>query len=150
MDAVPVFLAGTYDHDLAEVNHVALPGTDGTLQTLATSAHGVPGAPVGSIQFGDEINPLVEQAVSLLGDCEVATFLRECYRPGENLGHCFRTILCAGLCRWGVIVLDASDPELSAIAEPIYRTAIEESEETWLLRCSLEVRNWKRRDITSK
>ncbi len=129
IDAVPVFWLATYDHDLAEVNHVALPGIDGTLQTLATSAHGVPGAPVGSIEFGDEINPLVEQAVSLLGDCEVATFLRECYRPGETLGTAFARFYARVFADWGVIVLDASDPELSAIAEPIYRTAIERSEE---------------------
>ncbi len=129
IDAVPVFWLATYDHDLAEVNHVAIPGTDGTLQTLATSAHGVPGAPVGSIQFGDEITPLVEQAAALLGECDAATFLRECYRPGETLGTAFARFYTRVFADWGVIVMDASDPELSAIAEPIYRAAIERSEE---------------------
>jgi bacillithiol biosynthesis cysteine-adding enzyme BshC len=129
IDAVPVFWLATYDHDLAEVNHVTLPGSDGAPQTVATSSHGVPGAPVGSIQFGDEINPVVEQAVSLLGECEAATFLRECYHPGETLGSSFASFYARVFADWGVIVLDASDPELSAIAEPIYRASIERSEE---------------------
>ena len=30
IDAVPIFWLATYDHDLAEVNHVALPAADGT------------------------------------------------------------------------------------------------------------------------
>ncbi len=128
-DAVPIFWLATYDHDLAEVNHVSIPGNDGMLQTLATSAHGVPGAPVGSIQFGDEISPLVEQAVALLGECDAATFLRECYRPGETLGTAFARFYARVFADWGVIVLDASDPELSEIAKSIYLAAIERSEE---------------------
>src|SRR5882724_526777 len=58
IDAVPVFWLATYDHDLAEVNHVALPGPDGLLQTLETSSHDVPGAPVSAVRLGDEILPL--------------------------------------------------------------------------------------------
>ena len=62
VDAVPVFWLATYDHDLAEVNHVSIPGNDGALQELATKSHGIPGAPVGTVRLGDEIVPLVDQA----------------------------------------------------------------------------------------
>jgi len=86
VDAVPVFWLATYDHDLAEVNHVAVPGTEGALQVLTTSSHDVPGAPVGAVRFGDEIQPLVDQAAALLGDTEATKFLRESYKPGETLG----------------------------------------------------------------
>jgi bacillithiol synthase len=129
IDAVPVFWLATYDHDLAEVNHVSILGTDGAMQTLATSAHGVPGAQVGSIQFEDEIRPVVEQATTLLGESDATAFLRETYRPGETLGTAFARFYARVFADWGVIVLDASDPELSAVAEPIYRAAIERSEE---------------------
>ena len=129
VDAVPVFWLATYDHDLAEVNHVAFPGADGTLQTLATSSHSVPGAPVSAVSLGDEILPLVEQAAKLLGDSEATTFLRECYRPGETLGTAFARLYARIFAEWGVIVLDASDAELHRVAEPIYRAAIERSEE---------------------
>jgi len=42
VDAVPVFWLATYDHDLAEVNHVSIPGPDGLRRTLTTSSHSVP------------------------------------------------------------------------------------------------------------
>src|SRR5271156_2780400 len=71
VDSVPVFWLATYDHDLAEVNHVSMPGADGLLRTLATSSHGVPGAPVSSVLLGEEILPVVEEAASLLGDNEI-------------------------------------------------------------------------------
>jgi bacillithiol biosynthesis cysteine-adding enzyme BshC len=129
VDAVPVFWLATYDHDLAEVNHVAFPGTDGALRTLTTPSHDVPGAPVSAVRFGDEILPLVEQAVNLLGDSEAARFVHESYRPGETLGTAFARLYARLFAEWGVILLDASDGELHGIAEPIYRDAVERADE---------------------
>ena len=129
VDAVPIFWLATYDHDLAEVNHVSIPGPDGALQTLTISSHDVPGAPVGSVHFGDEITPLVEQALGLLGDSEAAQFLRESYRSGETLGSAFARLYTRIFADWGVILLDASDDEFARVAQPIYHAAIERSEE---------------------
>jgi bacillithiol biosynthesis cysteine-adding enzyme BshC len=129
IDAVPVFWLATYDHDLAEVNHTAMPGADGLLRTLTTSSHGIPGAPVGDVCLGEEILPVVDEAAGLLGDSEATQFLRESYRPGETLGSAFARF-CARLFREsGVILLDASDAELHRVAAPIYRTAVERSSE---------------------
>ena len=137
VDTVPVFWLATYDHDLAEVNHVSFPGQDGTLQTLATSSHDVAGAPVSAVRLGDEIVPVVEQAAALLGDSEAAQFLRETYRPGEGLGTAFAKLFARIFAEWGVIVLDASDGELHRIAEPIYRAAVERADE---LEAALQAR----------
>jgi bacillithiol biosynthesis cysteine-adding enzyme BshC len=128
VDAVPVFWLATSDHDLAEVNHVSLPGADG-LRTLVSSSHGVAGAPVSDVRLGDEILPVVEEAVSLLGESEAAQFLRESYRPGETLGTAFARLLARLFGEWGVILLDAADAELHGVAAPIYRAAIERVEE---------------------
>jgi bacillithiol synthase len=129
VDTVPVFWLATYDHDLAEVNHVSFPGADGALQSLSTPSHGVSGAPVSAVQLGDEILSVVEQAVSLLGDSEAAQFLRESYRPGESLGTAFARLYARVFAEWGVILLDASDAELHRVAEPIYRAAVERADE---------------------
>jgi bacillithiol synthase len=129
VDAVPIFWLATYDHDLAEVNHVALPNADGALQTLATPSHDVPGAPVSAVRLGEEILPVVEQAAALLGDSEATQFLRESYRAGESLGSAFARLYTKLFADWGVIVLDASDGELHRIAQPIYRAAVERSSE---------------------
>jgi bacillithiol biosynthesis cysteine-adding enzyme BshC len=129
VDAVPVFWLATYDHDLAEVNHVSMPGSDYRLRTLTTSSHGVPGAPVSEVRLGDEILAVVEEAASLLGDSQASQFLRESYRPGETLGSAFARFYARLFASWGVILLDASDPELHRIAAPIYRAAVEQSSE---------------------
>ena len=125
IDAVPVFWLATYDHDLSEVNHVSLPGTDGILRTLSTPSHGVPNAPVSDVRLGDEILPVVEEAAKLLGDSEVSHFLREAYRPGESLGTAFARLFARLFASRGVILLDASDAELHRVAAPMYRAAIE-------------------------
>ena len=129
VDAVPVFWLATYDHDLAEVNHVSIPGADGALHVLTTSSHDVPGTQVGAVRFGNEITPVVDQAAALLGENEASQFLRESYRVGETLGSAFARLYSHIFADWGVIVLDASDADLSRVAEPIYRAAIERSGE---------------------
>ena len=129
IDAVPVFWLATSDHDLAEVNHVSIPGPDGLLRTLTTSSHGVPGAPVSNVRLGEEILPVVEEAASLLGESEASQFLRASYRPGETLGTAFARFYAQLFAQWGVILLDASDAELHRVAAPMYRAAIERVED---------------------
>ena len=129
VDAVPVFWLATYDHDLAEVNHVAMLGPDGLVRTLTTSSHSIPDAPVSEVRLGEEILPVVEEAVALLGESEVTQLLRESYRPGESLGTAFARFYAHLFAAWGVIVLDASDPELHRVAAPIYRAAVERASE---------------------
>ncbi|MFZ0774716.1 MAG: bacillithiol biosynthesis cysteine-adding enzyme BshC [Candidatus Sulfotelmatobacter sp.] len=129
VDSVPVFWLATYDHDLAEVNHVAMPGADGLLRTLTTSSHSIAGAPVSEVRLGEEILPVVEEAARLLGDSEAAQILRESYRPGETLGTAFARFYARLFGAWGVIILDASDPELHRVAAPIYRKVVEQAPE---------------------
>jgi bacillithiol synthase len=129
VDSVPVFWLATYDHDLAEVNHVSIPDAEGVLQTLTTSSHGAAGAPVSAAHLGDEIIPLVEQAAAWLGDTEAMKLLRQTYRPGETLGTAFARFYSRLFAEWGVIVLDASDGELHRVAQPIYRAAVERADE---------------------
>ncbi len=80
---------------------------------------------MGTVTFGPEIEPVVEAAAGLLGDSEVTKFLREAYRPGENFGSAFARLFSRLFAEWGVILLDASDPEFHRIAAPIYSAAIE-------------------------
>jgi len=129
VDSVPVFWLATYDHDLAEVNHVAIPGADGSLPVLETPSHDVLGAPVSKVRLGEEMQPVLEQAAALLGDSEAMQLLRDSYRKGESLGTSFARLYARLFAEWGVILLDASDPELHRLAEPIYRAAVERADE---------------------
>jgi bacillithiol biosynthesis cysteine-adding enzyme BshC len=128
VDAVPVFWLATYDHDLAEVNHVSIPGPDGGLELLSTPSHDVSGAPVNNVRFGEEIEPLVQQAAALLGETEATQLLRESYRAGETLGSAFARLYARIFGEWGVIIIDPS-PEFARVAQSIYRAAIERSAE---------------------
>jgi bacillithiol synthase len=125
VDCVPVFWLATEDHDLAEVNHVALLSEQGLPERLVVESQGIADAPVGSVKFGLEIEPVVERAVALLGDSEVATWLRQAYRPGESLGSAFALLFARLFAEWGVILLDPAEKDFHDLAKPLFRAAIE-------------------------
>lgn len=127
VECVPIFWLATQDHDLEEVNQASLPGPDGILIKFQAPTQGVPDAPVSTVTFGSGIDAVVQKAVEVLGDSEAAGWLREAYRPGETLGGAFARLFAHLFGEWGVILLDSSDPELSAISEPVYRAAIEKA-----------------------
>ncbi len=126
---VPIFWMATEDHDLAEINHSWMLGPQSELQSIATPTKGIEGAPVGGIRFGDEILPAMEQVAALLGDGETTAWLRNAYRPGETFGGAFAKFYCRVFGELGVILLDPSDPELHAIARPVYVGAIQNAKE---------------------
>jgi len=129
VDCVPVFWLATEDHDLAEVNRVSIPGPEGSLETLTASIEGLTDAPVGTFRFDAEIRTLLEQATTWLGESPAAQALRNSYRPGETLGSAFARLFASLFAEWGVVLLDASDPELHQIAEPLYGEAIRRNTE---------------------
>ncbi len=138
VDCVPVFWLATEDHDLAEVNHVALLSEHGLPEPLAVGGRAgesnfenqaVVDAPVGAIKFGPEIEPVVERAAMLLGDSEVAKWLRESYRPEESLGSAFALLFARLFADWGVILLDPADKGFHDLAKPLFRAAVERASE---------------------
>lgn len=129
VDCVPIFWLATEDHDLAEINHVALISESGAPERLAIESHGIEDAPVGTIHLGPEVDPVVARAVALLGETEVSTWLRESYRPGETMGSAFARLLTRLFADWGVILLDQSDPVFHDLAKPLFRQAVERSSE---------------------
>jgi bacillithiol synthase len=128
-DCIPVFWLATQDHDLAEVNHIQMMGQDAALETISIPTHGVEDAPVGTIHFGPEIDALVEATAQALGDCETADWLRSSYKSGETFGSAYARFFARVFADWGIVLFDASDPEVTAIAAPVFQAAIERSVE---------------------
>jgi len=122
---VPVFWLATADHDLAEINHTFLAGANGEPERFGTTTEGNAGAPVGGIQFGEEIVALSERAVELLGHGEAAEWLRAAYRPGETFGGAFAKFYARVFASLGIIILDPDDSELQVLAGSVYAAAIE-------------------------
>ena len=134
VDCVPVFWLATEDHDLAEVNHVALVSEHGLPETFAVESrafesNAVADAPVGAVKFGAEFELVVERAAMLLGDSEVTTWLRQAYRPGETLGSAFALLFARLFADWGVILLDPSEKDFHDLAKPLFRAAVERASE---------------------
>jgi bacillithiol biosynthesis cysteine-adding enzyme BshC len=125
VDCVPVFWLATEDHDLAEVNHTSLPNADGILEQLVAPTEGTKDAPVGTIRLAGDVGSIVEAVAAFLGESEVTPIVREAYAPGHTLGDAFARLFARLFSDWGVILLDASDPELHRLAAPVYRAAIE-------------------------
>lgn len=129
LDCVPIFWLATEDHDLAEVNHTALLTSDGKLEKSITDSHAAPDAPISDVRLGAEIEVVVARAAELLGDTEITVLLKNAYRPGETLGGAFAQVFARLFGDSGVVLLDASDPELHQIAQPVYRAAVVGAEE---------------------
>jgi len=125
VDCVPVFWLATEDHDLAEVNHVALLSEHGLPERLVVESQGISDAPVGTVKFGPEIESVVDRAATLLGDSEVTTWLRQAYRPGESLGSAFALLFERLFAEWGVILLDPAEKDFHDLAKPLFRAAVE-------------------------
>ena len=129
IDCIPVFWLATEDHDLDEVNQLRLAGPDGEAETLASVLSAPNDVAVGSIHFDEGISELTARARQLLGESEAASFLTECYRPGESFGTAFAKLFARIFADYGVVLLDGSDPKLDQLAAPLYRQVIERSAE---------------------
>jgi bacillithiol biosynthesis cysteine-adding enzyme BshC len=132
VECVPIFWLATEDHDLAEVNHIALAAESGPPELLSIAAQSnsvISDAPVGTVKFGTEIEAVVERAANLLGESEVTTWLREAYRPGESLGSAFALLFAKLFADFGVILLDPADKDFHDLAKPLLRSAIERAGE---------------------
>ena len=123
-ECVPVFWLATEDHDLEEVNHATLLGPEGVLHRLVSSSRGAENAPVSSVILGEDAQALAASAAEVLGAGEVVEWLRQSYRPGETLGSAFARLFSRIFSHSGVVLLDASDPELHGLAAPLYREAL--------------------------
>src|SRR5215471_3930032 len=126
--AVPVFWQASEDHDLEEIDFVNLPTAD-HLKRFAVSPPHQANAPVGAIAFDDEITAAVRQVEGLFGESDVSKSLGASYRQGETFSSAFAKFYTRILSDLGIVFLDPLDGELHTLAQPLYRAALEKSEE---------------------
>ena len=125
VDAVPVFWLATEDHDLEEVSTVSLLSGSGELEKLSLASTAKAGASVAGLELGAGVSRLMEAAVGLLGDTEMSQWLKECYRPQATFGDAFARLFSRIFSQLGVVLVNASDPELHKLALPLYEAALE-------------------------
>ncbi len=112
---VPVFVLGSEDHDLDELNHAQLYGKILTWEPGETGA-------VGSMST-DTLAPVLEVLKPILGESEAAQHLwaviARCYAPGRRFAAATQALLHELLGRFGLVVLDMNHPQLKRHFIPI-------------------------------
>jgi bacillithiol biosynthesis cysteine-adding enzyme BshC len=126
--AVPVFWLATEDHDFEEINTVSLPAGD-HLQKFTVNVPPREGAPVGKIAFTDEITAATHQVAALFGESEISELLAASYHKSETFGTAFAKFYTKIFSDLGIVFLNPLDTELHRIARPVFRAALEKSEE---------------------
>ncbi len=132
---VPIFWLASEDHDLAEVDQVALLSRT-SVETLSLHLKSPRPVPVGALPIDggtDEglqhLEATLSQATELLGWAPIADLLRECYAPGATLASAFGRLLTKIFADFGLIVMDAASREFHALGASVLRAALERADE---------------------
>jgi bacillithiol synthase len=125
---VPVFWLATEDHDLAEADHVTLPGRH-ELRTLRLTTGQANGIAVGGVTVGRNVEELLAEAEAILGPGPVLDLLAACYREGQSLGQAYGQFIGHIFAAQGLVVVDASSRDFHTLGSDVLRQAIVRSDE---------------------
>jgi len=132
---VPIFWLASEDHDLPEVDQLALLSKS-AVEKLTLGLHASPPQPVGQLRVdgGSEagrqrLDAALDQAAELLTYAPITDLLRECYAPDATLAGAFGRLLTKIFAAHGLIVMDAASRDFHALGTPVLRAAIERAEE---------------------
>lgn len=125
---VPIFWMATEDHDLDEVNQVALLDKR-AVETLRSTFPQHKQQPVGGLVLGPQIEDVLSRTEELLAYAPIAEVLRSCYTPSDTLASAFGKFLTNVFSEFGLIVIDASSRAFHAMGAPVLRQAIEHADD---------------------
>jgi len=132
---VPIFWLASEDHDLAEVDQVALLEKT-AVETLRLGLKADVPAPVGGLRVdgGSEdgrvrLEAALERAEELLAFAPICQTLRECYPWDAKLAGAFGRLLTKVFAEFGLVVIDAASRAAHALGATVLRAAIERAEE---------------------
>jgi bacillithiol biosynthesis cysteine-adding enzyme BshC len=117
---VPVFVLGSEDHDLEELNHVRLFGKTLKWTPAETGAVGSMGA--------SSLRTVLEELRTLLGESEAAQHLyarvERCYGSAGSFAEATQALLHELMGKFGLVVLNMNDPLLKKHAIPIFEAEL--------------------------
>jgi bacillithiol biosynthesis cysteine-adding enzyme BshC len=132
---VPIFWLASEDHDLAEVDQVALLEKS-EVETLRLGLRAEVPVPVGGLRVdgGSEegrvrLEAVLERAEELLSFAPICQTLRECYPWDGRLAGAFGRLLTKVFAEFGLVVIDAASRTAHALGATVLRAAIERAEE---------------------
>jgi bacillithiol biosynthesis cysteine-adding enzyme BshC len=132
---VPIFWLASEDHDLAEVDQLALLSKS-SVETLSLGLKATRPVPVGALPVdgGSEqglqhLEAALDYASEMLGWAPISNVLRECYTPGATLASAVGRLLTKIFADYGLIVMDAASREFHAMGASVLRAALERADE---------------------
>jgi len=133
---VPIFWLASDDHDLAEIDHIALMDKNNRLEEIRCP---IPSfefkIPASNIRLPLEILDCIQQLKDLTLDsefkAEILDHLSEAYEPGRSFVEAFARWMTRLFKSYGLILIDASHPRLKEMGSDIfYHEIAEESPST--------------------
>jgi bacillithiol biosynthesis cysteine-adding enzyme BshC len=132
---VPIFWLASEDHDLAEVDQLALLSKT-EVETLSLGLKATRPVPVGTLPVNGgsdqglkHLEEALNRASELLGWAPISNVLRECYTPGATLASAVGRLLTKIFAEYGLIVMDAATRDFHAMGAGVLRAALERADE---------------------
>jgi bacillithiol biosynthesis cysteine-adding enzyme BshC len=122
---VPVFWLASDDHDLAEVDHIALMDKDNRLREIRCQGPS-PGSkvPVSDVPLPSDIGDCLEQLKDLTRDTEfkadVLGSLSQAYQPGLSYAEAFGRWMTRLFGSRGLVLIDAGHPRFKEMGRGIF------------------------------
>ncbi|MGZ5487979.1 MAG: bacillithiol biosynthesis cysteine-adding enzyme BshC [Candidatus Aminicenantales bacterium] len=128
---VPVFWLASDDHDLAEIDHIALLDKDNRLREIRCPTPSRESkVPVSKIPLPRDIGDCLEQLKDLTLDTEfkadILGSLSEAYQPGRSYVEAFGRWMTRLFKSRGLVLIDASHPRLKEMGREIFFREIAE------------------------
>jgi bacillithiol biosynthesis cysteine-adding enzyme BshC len=126
---VPVFWMASNDHDFEEIRSISVLDSDGEFRTFSyTPENSINEKPVGKIVLEDLFDNVIRKLDEILPDSgfkeSALNLIRETYKTGSTLGVCFGRLMVELFGRYGLVLMDASDPAVMEYAFPILEKEI--------------------------
>ena len=127
---IPVFWIESNDHDMEEVNHVDLLDSQGEMLKLEyLPKQYVQGCSMKDIPVDDGFGELILELENRLPNTEfkedIFQAIRDAYLSSKNIGHGFGRMMAQLLGKYGLVLLDPSDPEMKNLMSPIFQRNIQ-------------------------
>lgn len=134
---IPVFVLGSEDHDLEELNHISLFNKTLTWEPNESGA-------VGSMRT-DQVQPLLDQLKDILGTSdfavEIFAQLEQAYTQSDDFASATQALLHALFGRFGLLVLNMNHPVLKREFIPLMRQELLEQTSQSLVSATADALN---------